>query len=189
MSNPEPQPRPEQEPEGESLSLNKPQQSEWTLPTGPQGGDSGQHSRPGANYPPAPPARPYSPSGYGEVPLHERTSSLALAGFITALASAFLDLTIIFAFLGFLGSITAIVLSIVGLVRDVNGRHMKGRGFALTGIIVGATMLVLSTLVFVLLIIIGLASDDSSACANNNYSASYSCSLDQQNNSVPGSDI
>ena len=130
----------------------------WTRPA-PSAGAS-QYPTANAAYPPAP---PYDPVSQGQLSLSERTSGLALAGFITALASALVSLAFDFASLGFFGSIAAIVLSIIGLVRDVKGKQMKGRGFALAGIIVSAVVLLLIVVVTVAIFAFVIALPDSSS--------------------------
>ena len=78
-----------------------------------------------------------------------KPNGLALAGFIIACASL---LNLIE--LGFIGALTGIVLSIVGLEQIKKGKG-QGKGFAIAGIIVGSVSM-LKTCALVLGIIIYL---------------------------------
>lgn len=107
----------------------------------------------GTPYPyPYPQPSPYgNPYGYNTT----RINQPSLWSMISALAGIML----IFGGIGFLGILAALPLGHIGLSQiKKNPQTYTGKGFAITGLVIGYIMLALSALVFLLIILAAAAS-------------------------------
>lgn len=112
----------------------------------------------------APPAPAFTPVDGGPL---QRNSSKAVAAMVVGIVSCCIVIVpIAGAFLGLFGGIVALVLGILG-VKEVNRdpATFKGKGMAVTGIVLGSIMIVLGLLV-VIALTVGLTALEE-YCADN----------------------
>ena len=88
---------------------------------------------------------PYGQQGYGGVPQNgQKTNVFAIVSLVQGILSAFLNLILFF-----IPSVLAIVFGILGIMQIRQDPNQKGKGMAITGLILGAIFLALTVLLFV----------------------------------------